>query len=92
MTLRDRLRKIMDEGDLVELFFAPTNNYYLARITRVGQDYIEFDACDEEENIVAHNLMPLQLLIGITTSSVDRNREKLELILRRDAEGGQEVR
>lgn len=92
MTLRDRLRKIMDEGDLVELFFAPTNNYYLARITRVGQDYIEFDACDEEENIVAHNLMPLQLLIGITTSSIDRNREKLELILRRDAEGGQEVR
>ncbi|MNY02275.1 hypothetical protein D3C86_1348420 [compost metagenome] len=92
MTLRDRLRKIMDEGDLVELFFAPTNNYYLARITRVGQDYIEFDACDEEENVVAHNLMPLQLLIGITTSSVDRNREKLELLLRRDAEGGQEVR
>ncbi|MBO9540778.1 hypothetical protein J7643_09330 [bacterium] len=92
MTLRDRLRKIMDEGDLVELFFAPTNNYYLARITRVGQDYIEFDACDEEENVVAHNLMPLQLLIGITTSSIDRNREKLELLLRRDAEGGQEVR
>lgn len=92
MTLRDRLRKIMDEGDLVELFFAPTNNYYLARLTRIGQDYIEFDACDEEENVVAHNLMPLQLLIGITTSSVDRNREKLELLLRRDAEGGQEVR
>ncbi|HEY9899534.1 MAG TPA: hypothetical protein V6D00_10160 [Pantanalinema sp.] len=92
MTLRDRLRKIMDEGDLVELFFAPTNNYYLARLTRIGQDYIEFDACDEEENVVAHNLMPLQLLVGITTSSIDRNREKLELILRRDAEGGQEVR
>lgn len=90
MNFRDRLSKLMDEGDLIELYFAPTNNYYLARLTRVGTDYLEFDACDEEENVVAHNLMPLNLLIGVTTSSSDRNREKLELLLRRDAEGGQE--
>ncbi|HEY9856872.1 MAG TPA: hypothetical protein V6D05_14105 [Stenomitos sp.] len=90
MTLRDRLSRLKDDGELVELYFAPTNNYYLARLTRVGHDYLEFDACDEEENVVAHNIMPLNLLIGVTTSSTDRNREKLELMLRRDAEGGQE--
>lgn len=90
MNLRDRLSRLKDDGDLVELYFAPSNNYYLARLTRVGHDYVEFDACDEEENIVAHNIMPLNLLIGITTNSTDRSREKLELLLRRDAEGGQE--
>lgn len=90
MTLRDRLKKILDDGELIELFFAPSNSYYLARLTRVGQDYLEFDAYDEEEHSVAHNIMPLQLLTGITTSSSDRNREKLELLLRRDAEGGHE--
>lgn len=90
MTLRDRLKKIQDEGELIELYFAPSNTLYLARLTRVGQDYLEFDACDEEEHVVAHNIMPLSLLVGITITSSERNREKLELMLRRDAEGGHE--
>jgi hypothetical protein len=90
MTMRDRLNKLLDEGELVELYFAPSNNYYLAKLTHVGTDFVEFNACDEEENVVAHNIMPLHLLVGVTTSSTDRNREKLELLMRRDAEGGHE--
>ena len=90
MTLRDRLKKLLDDGELIELYFAPTNNCYLARLTRIGQDYLEFDAYDEEEEAVAHNLMPLNLLIGVTTNSSERNRMKLDLLLRRDTEGGHE--
>lgn len=82
MTIRDRLKRLIEESTLVELFFAPANNYYLARITRVGQDYVEFDAHDDEENVVAHNIMPLQLLTGITTTSMERSREKLEIIFK----------
>ena len=87
MTIRERLKRLLDDGNLIELYFAPTNNYYLAKVTRVGEDYVEFDAYDEEENVVAHNIMPLQLLMGITTISTDRNREKLELLLRKEFEG-----
>ncbi len=82
MTIRDRLRKLLDDGVLVELFFAPSSSYYLAKITRVGQDYVEFDAFDEEENTVAHNIMPLNLLTGITTTSIERSRERLELVFK----------
>ncbi len=87
MTIRERLKRLLDDGNLIELYFAPSNNYYLAKVTRVGEDYVEFDAYDEEENVVAHNIMPLQLLMGITTMSTDRNREKLELLLRKEFEG-----
>ena len=87
MTIRERLKRLLDDGNLIELYFAPTNNYYLAKVTRVGEDYVEFDAYDEEENVVAHNIMPLHLLMGITTMSTDRNREKLELLLRKEFEG-----
>lgn len=82
MTIRDRLRKLEEDGALVELFFAPSNSYYLAKITRVGQDYVEFDAFDEEENVIAHNIMPLHLLTGITTTSIERSRERLELVFK----------
>lgn len=92
MTMRERLKRLLDDGDLVELYFGPSNSYYLARLTRVGHDYLEFDACDEEENVVAHNIMPLQLLIGVTTTSNERNREKLELLLRRESEGESSTR
>ena len=87
MTIRERLKRLLDDGNLIELYFAPSNNYYLAKVTRVGEDYVEFDAYDEEENVVAHNIMPLHLLMGITTMSTDRNREKLELLLRKEVEG-----
>jgi hypothetical protein len=87
MTIRERLKRLLDDGNLIELYFAPSNNYYLAKLSRVGEDYLEFDAYDEEENLVAHNIMPLHLLVGITTSSTDRNREKLEMLLRREYEG-----
>lgn len=89
MTIRDRLKRLLDDGLVVELFFAPGNHYYLAKLTRVGQDYVEFDALDEEENSIAHNIMPLGLLTCITTSSAERNREKLEILLNYEArEGG----
>lgn len=86
MTIRDRLKWLLDEKVLVELYFAPSHNSYrfLARITRVGQDYVEFDAYDEEENVIAHNLMPLHLLAGVTITSSDRNREQLERLLQQD--------
>lgn len=87
MTIRERLKRLLDDANLIELYFAPSNNYYLAKVTRVGEDYVEFDAYDEEENVVAHNIMPLNLLMGITTMSTDRNREKLELLLRKEVEG-----
>lgn len=87
MTIRERLKRLLDDGNLIELYFAPTNNYYLAKVTRVGEDYVEFDAYDEEENVVAHNIMPLHLLLGITTMSTDRKREQLEMLLRHEFEG-----
>jgi len=86
--LRDRLNQLLDRGELVELYFAPASTYFLARLTQVGQDFIEFDACDEEEHVIAHNLVPLSLLMTVTTASTERSREKLEILLRRDAEGG----
>ncbi len=82
MTIRDRLRALLDAGQMVELFFAPANNYYLAKITRVGQDYVEFDAYDDDENVIAHNIMPVQLLLGITTASIERSRDRLENLFR----------
>ena len=82
MTIRDRLKKLLDDGLLVELFFAPAHSYYLAKITRVGQDYVEFDAYSEDDNVIAHNIMPLQLLTGITTTSIERSRERLEIVFK----------
>lgn len=86
MTIRDRLQRLLDEGQLVELYFAPGHNYFLAKLTRIGLDYVEFDAFDEEENMIAHNIMPLPLLAGITTCSSERNREKLDRLLKEEGE------
>lgn len=83
MTIRDRLKRLLDDGVLVELFFAPANSCYLARVTRVGQDYVEFDAYDEEENLIAHNIMPLGLITGITTTSMERSRERFEMLFKK---------
>ena len=85
MHMRDRLVRLKDEGRLVVLYFGPHQDSYLARILRVGQDYIEFEACDPDETVVAHQIMPLGMLAGVTVSSVERQREQLELLLEREA-------
>jgi hypothetical protein len=86
MTLRDRLIRLKDENRLVVLYFAPHQESYLARLLRVGQDYVEFEACDPDETVVAHQIMPLSLLSGITVSSVERHREQLEVLYEREVE------
>ena len=73
---------------LVVLFFGPHLESFLARILRVGQDYIEFEACEPDETVMSHHLMPLSLLSGVTISSVQRQREQLELLLERETEAG----
>ncbi len=80
MTIRNRLSRYCDEGKPVELYFmlGVKSAYYLARIVRVGQDYVEFDALDDGETTMARNIMPLHLLTGITTECTERNRERLE--------------
>ena len=82
MTIRDRLKNLLENQVTVELYFAPANSYYLAKLTRVGQDYVEFDAYDDEENVIAHNIMPLHLLTGVTTASIERNRDRLEMLFK----------
>lgn len=88
MNLRDRLLRLREEGRLVVLFFAPHQDSYLARVLRVGADYIEFEACDPDETVVAHHIMPLTLLTGVTISSVERHREQLELLYAQESEEG----
>ena len=85
MHLIERLKRLQDEEQLVELFFAPSNTCYLARIVRVGQDFLEFDALDDDETVVAHNIVPLQLLMGVTTNSLERSRNKLEALFHADS-------
>jgi hypothetical protein len=84
MNMRDRLLRLKDENRLIVLYFAPHQESYLARLLRVGADYIEFEACDPDETVVAHQIMPLSLLTGITVSSVERHREQLEVIYGRE--------
>lgn len=87
MNLRDRLLRLKDEGRLVVLMFGPHQDAYLARLLRVGSDYVEFEACDPDETVTAHHIMPLSMLSGVTVSSIERQREQLEVILNRETEG-----
>jgi hypothetical protein len=90
MNMRDRLLRLKDEQKLVVLYFAPHQESYLARIIRVGSDYLEFEACDPDETVVAHQIMPLGLLSGVVVSSVERQREQLEVVYGRElGEGGE---
>ncbi|MEB3196967.1 MAG: hypothetical protein VKP62_07155 [Candidatus Sericytochromatia bacterium] len=89
MHLRDRLIRLKDDGRLVVLFFGPHQDSYLARILRVGVDYIEFEACEPDETVTAHQIMPLSLLVGITVSSVERQREQLEVLYEKEPEEGE---
>lgn len=86
MTLRDRLLRLKDDQKLVVLTFGPHLESFLARILRVGQDYIEFEACEPDETVMSHHVVPLSLLTGVTISSVQRAREQLELLLERETE------
>ena len=88
MNLRDRLIRLKDEGKLVVLYFAPHQESYLARLLRVGSDYVEFEACDPDETVVAHQIMPMGLLSGVVVSSVERHREQLEVMYGRGLEEG----
>lgn len=88
MTLRDRLIRLKDDNKLIVLHFGPHAEAYLARLLRVGQDYLEFEACEPDGTAVAHQIMPLGLLTGVTVSSVERHREALELLFEQEAEEG----
>jgi hypothetical protein len=92
MHLRDRLIRLQDEGRLVVLYFGPHQDSFLARLLRVGHDYIEFESCDPDETVIAHQIMPLGLLSGITVSSIERQREQLQLLLERETESSDEAR
>jgi len=81
MTMRDRLIQLLDDKKRVELYFGDSGNCYLADLIGVGEDYVEFNALNEEEDPVAHNIMPLDLLVGITVWSSDLDREKLERLV-----------
>ena len=85
MHLRDRLLRLKDDGRLVVLYFGPHQDSFLARLLRVGHDYVEFEACDPDETVIAHQIMPLGLLSGITVSSIERQREQLQLLLERES-------
>jgi hypothetical protein len=87
--LRDRLIRLKDDGRLVVLYFGPHQDAYLARLLRVGIDYLEFEVCEPDETVTAHQIMPLALLTGVTVSSVERQREQLELLLEREPEEGE---
>ena len=86
MNMRDRLLRLREDGRLVVLYFAPHQDSYLARLLRVGSDYIEFEACDPDETVVAHHIMPLNLLCGVTVSSLERHREQLEVLYGKETE------
>lgn len=89
MHLRDRLIRLKDENRLVVLYFGPHQDAYLARLLRVGHDYLEFEVCEPDETVTAHQIMPMSLLCGVTVSSVERQREQLELLLERQTEEGE---
>lgn len=86
MTMRDRLISLMEQKLMVELYFAPGNTYYMAKILQVGEDFVEFEAYDESQDIaIAHNILPLSCLNGVTVNSIECERERLEKLLRLDA-------
>lgn len=87
MNLRERLVRLKDDGRLVGLSFAGPSGNHLARLLRVGIDYIEFESCEPNGTVLAHLVVPMQLLAGITVTSVARQRAELEAMLRR--EGGE---
>lgn len=89
MHLRDRLLRLKDEGRLIVLTFGPHQEAYLAKLLRLGQDYIEFEACEPDETVVGHHIMPLAMLTGITVSSVERQREQLQLLFEKEVEEGE---
>lgn len=88
MTLRDRLLRLKDERKLVVLYFGPHAEVHLSRLLRVGQDYIEFEACEPDGSVMAHHIMPLGMLSGVTVSSVERHREQLQVLFEQETEEG----
>jgi len=49
MTLRDRLIKLEENGQMVRIFGYRDEDYYICRIRHVGYDYIELEAYWEGE-------------------------------------------
>ncbi|MNS22197.1 hypothetical protein D3C72_539800 [compost metagenome] len=88
MNLRDRLLRLKDENRLVVMYFGPQGEGFRARLLRVGQDYVEFEACEPDGTVVGHHIIPTGLLTGVTVSSVERSRETFEVLFGQEAEGG----
>lgn len=85
MHLRDRLKRLQDEGRLVGLAFQGPAGQHLARILRVGVDYLEFESCEAGGKVLAQLVVPLGLLAGVTVSSLEQQRAEFEAMLRAKA-------
>lgn len=76
----DWLDQFKEEGRRVELYFKQDEGpsiYYLAEVLEVGNDFVHFNAYDEDGSISARNIMPLWRLCGITLISTEMVREQL---------------
>jgi len=82
MSLLERLERIKESSEVVELHFS--TRCYLSTLTSVGRDFLEFDVYDTENNIISHNIVPTSLLTNIVTMSTKRNREKYEVLLKEE--------
>ena len=49
MVLRDRLIQLSESGHAVRIYSGRGDDYYAARIVRVGHDYLEFEAYRDGE-------------------------------------------
>lgn len=87
MVLRDRLIQLCESGQVVRLFTGRGDDSYLARITRVGHDYVEFDAFRDGEKY-AEVLMLLPDVRRVEVFNVYTARSDLKRLYNASADDG----
>jgi hypothetical protein len=93
MVLRDRLIQLSDSNQLVRIYTGRGDDYYVARIVRVGHDYLEFEAYRAGEKW-GEVLMALGDVRRVEIFNIDAARSDLNRLYEssRDGKDGDEAR
>jgi hypothetical protein len=77
MVLRDRLIQLSEANQLIRIYSGRGDDFYVARIVRVGHDYLEFEAYRQGEKW-GEVLMLLVDVRRIEVFNVDAARNDLD--------------
>jgi hypothetical protein len=77
MVLRDRLVQLSETNQLIRIYTGRGDDFYVARLVRVGHDYLEFEAYREGEKW-GEVLMLLADVRRVEVFNVDAARNDLD--------------